>query len=349
MKKEKTLFISDVHLAAGKEWDWFNKDKEGPFLIKFFEYVGNRSVKDKDIKELVLLGDIFDLWVCPHDVKPHTFDEIIKKQSDVINAIKKAANKVKIIYINGNHDFRVTENDINKAFDGKVKFIEKQYRRGNVLAEHGHNSALFNRPDPINDPVLKLPLGYYITRLHTSLKLSRLEKNKMIFPAINELLEMAGEQKMAETVLDIMKDAVEKSEDQDVVEKFTMGHISKDQDYEDIRFRYQDLFGYWLEKVGYWQVTQMLMSEVNRLGSVADSLCKNGVDIVIFGHSHDTKMEKDSLFVKNRIYANCGYWCGFEDKKDLDDNAHFVETDGRSVSLFAFKGNGAVEKEKLEL
>ncbi len=59
-------------------------------------------------------------------------------------------------------------------------------------------------------------------------------------------------------------------------------------------------------------------------------------------------MDKDSLFVKNRIYANCGYWCGFDDK-NREDNAHFVETDGKVVSLYSFK-NGIAEVEKsLEL
>jgi len=66
-------------------------------------------------------------------------------------------------------------------------------------------------------------------------------------------------------------------------------------------------------------------------------LCRNGVEIVIFGHSHDTKMDKDTLFVKDRIHANCGYRCGFGEKEKVQDNAYFVQTDGKTVELFAFK------------
>ena len=77
--------------------------------------------------------------------------------------------------------------------------------------------------------------------------------------------------------------------------------------------------------------------ELNRLGTVVDQLCSDGVEIVVFGHSHDTKMDKDTLFVKDRIYANCGYWCGFGETDHSQDNAHLVATDGKTVGLYSFK------------
>ena len=69
---------------------------------------------------------------------------------------------------------------------------------------------------------------------------------------------------------------------------------------------------------------------------------------VIFGHSHDTKMDKDWFCTENRIYANCGYWCGFgEDHKE--DNAHFVQTDGQTVELYGFNNGIADQKNSLTL
>jgi hypothetical protein len=56
-------------------------------------------------------------------------------------------------------------------------------------------------------------------------------------------------------------------------------------------------------------------------------------------------MDKDSWFVSDRIYANCGYWCGFGERENIEDNAHFVETDGTTVILNSFRG-GKVKKEK---
>lgn len=348
-KKKKTLFISDIHMGAGNEWDWFSVDKESPYLVNFFKYVSERNQKSKDIKEIVLLGDVFDLWVCPHDQKPHTFKEIMEAQFEVISEIKKMAKNVRTLYVNGNHDYQVTYQHIDEAFDGRVKHIGNVYRRGNVLAEHGHRYALFNRPDPKNGGHLRLPLGYYITRLHTSLGETRKARANLIVQIIDELFQVMGPEKLPESVLDALKDAVEMTRESKEVDLFNMGNICAAQEYNDVRERYRNLFDDWKEAVGFWQSVQMIMCELNRLGTVADQLCRDGVDIVVFGHSHDTKMDKDTWFVKDRIYANCGYWCGFGEKENVEDNAHFVETDGKSVELYAFKKGKAVPKESLRL
>jgi len=34
--------------------------------------------------------------------------------------------------------------------------------------------------------------------------------------------------------------------------------------------------------------------------------------VVVFGHTHAAKIDKDSLFVKDRVYVNSGNWCGKE-------------------------------------
>lgn len=360
-EKEKTLFISDIHMGAGKEWDWFDIEKESSYLISFFEYVFERKLKDNDVKELVLLGDIFDLWVCPHDQKPHTFKQILNAQSKVVSAIKKMAKNVRTLYVNGNHDYQVTEQEITEAFSGTVKHIGNVYQRGNVLAEHGHQYALFNRPDPKNGSYLRLPLGYYITRLHTTLGDTRKAKANLILQIIDESFQVMGPEKLPESVLDALKDAVEKTFESEKTPKskktpkhkkvdlFKMGQICPDQKYDDVRNRYSNLYRDWKKSVGFWQSTQMIMCELNRLGTVADQLCRDGVNIVVFGHSHDTKMDKDTWFVKDRIYANCGYWCGFGEKEKISDNAHFVETDGKTVALYAFKDGKAIEKEVRQL
>ena len=37
---------------------------------------------------------------------------------------------------------------------------------------------------------------------------------------------------------------------------------------------------------------------------------QHGHKVVVFGHTHAAKIDKDSLFVKDRVYANSGNWCG---------------------------------------
>ena len=38
----------------------------------------------------------------------------------------------------------------------------------------------------------------------------------------------------------------------------------------------------------------------------------HGHKVVVFGHTHTAKIDKDSLFVKDRVYVNSGNWCGKE-------------------------------------
>ena len=339
----KTLFVSDIHLSEKKPWAWFDVEEEGPYLIDFFQYVKQRYETEKDIKELVLLGDIFDLWVSPHDKEPISFDKILKDQEAVLSSIKKTGKKVPMLYVNGNHDFRVDREMLENALGPKVQHIGNHYRRRNIHAEHGHQYALFNRPDPKNASPENLPLGYYISRLHASLGKSRQAKVHLIWQAIDETFQMVGPERLPESVLDAMKDAVEKTSGVKV-ENFNMGKLIGEVPFGDIRTRYRTLFGDWVQAKGHWFAIQMIMSELNRLGTVADKMCGNGVNIVVLGHSHDTKMDKDSWFVEDRIYANCGYWCGYGEPNKVADNAHFVETDGETVTLVKFN-NGDVKKE----
>jgi UDP-2,3-diacylglucosamine pyrophosphatase LpxH len=346
MAEGKTLFISDIHLGAGKEWDWFNRKEEGPYLINFFKYVAERQKRDGDIKDLVLLGDIFDLWVCPYDEVPHTFSDVRAAQQEIFHEIKKTAETVNTLYVNGNHDFRVKKEDIAEAFDGRVTHIGNHYRRRNIHAEHGHRFALFNRPDPKNGGPQSLPLGYYISRLDASIRHNRKGKFHLKLQAIDELFQMMGPEKLPQSVFDALRDAVSKTLEVKV-DEFTMGPNGEGKLCKEIREEYKNLFEDWQQSKGYWFAAQMIMSEMNRLGTLADKLCRDGVNIVIFGHSHDTKMDKDSWFTEDRIYANCGYWCGFNEPGKVDDNAHFVETDGRNVALYKFNnGDVKLAKEK---
>ncbi len=335
MTEKKSLFISDLHLSTQSEWAWFDIENEGKHLIKFFEYVKKRFKDKGDIKELVLLGDIFDLWVTPYDKAPHSFEDIIDAQSTVLAAIKETAKTVPVFYVNGNHDFRVDPVRLKAALGSKVRHSGSQYRRRNILAEHGHRLALFNSPDFKNGGPEGLPLGYYISRLYASLGESKKANANLVLQAIDETFQMAGPEKLPQSVLDAVKDAVEKTHKKKV-KSFNMGDVAGEVQYEEIRNRYSDLFEDWVKAKGYWFAVQMIMSELNRLGTVADKMCKDGVNIVVMGHSHDTKMDKDSWLVEDRIYANCGYWCGFNEPEKIDDNAHFVETDGKTVSLFRF-------------
>jgi predicted phosphodiesterase len=87
------------------------------------------------------------------------------------------------------------------------------------------------------------------------------------------------------------------------------------------------------------------MAEIGYLGDLADYLSKKGdTNIIIFGHSHDSDLDKDSWFVRDRIYANCGAWCDnekpcsfVETQKDNDKRVHYIRLkkwrNGRAIQL----------------
>jgi predicted phosphodiesterase len=76
-----------------------------------------------------------------------------------------------------------------------------------------------------------------------------------------------------------------------------------------------------------------VMAEIGYLGDLADYLSKKkDTNIIIFGHSHNSELDKDSWFLKeDRIYANCGAWCDegkpctyVETEKDDVKRRHYV-------------------------
>jgi UDP-2,3-diacylglucosamine pyrophosphatase LpxH len=162
----KTVIISDVHLSNGStNYSWFTNDS----TLKGFL---NDTAQRTDVKELVLLGDIFDLWLYPTNIAPWTTQQIIQKWSgpnSVVSALRGCADKLPdVFYINGNHDMGVTAADL-ALISPKIKFLtSEQYNATHAPTlhlEHGHLVDMFNAPDSSDDTINGLPFGYFITRL----------------------------------------------------------------------------------------------------------------------------------------------------------------------------------------
>lgn len=167
MARTKNIIISDVHLSDGATpYSWFKDDS----ALKGFL---SKPAKRADVKELVLLGDFFDLWLYPVNVKPWTVQQVIQQWSSgadsVIGVLKECADKLpNVFYIKGNHDMSVTAADLTPVIP-KIKYITcDQYNtdHANELhVEHGHLIDMFNAPDISGDAIKGLPFGYFITRL----------------------------------------------------------------------------------------------------------------------------------------------------------------------------------------
>lgn len=88
----QAYFLSDVHLRNLKDT---RSQRNRETLLRFLRFLQMQT----QITHLILLGDIFDLWVGSSSV-------FYRKYKDVVDAIVqlKQNRNIQIIYIEGNHD-----------------------------------------------------------------------------------------------------------------------------------------------------------------------------------------------------------------------------------------------------
>ena len=379
MLGKKRIYISDVHMGPGRtpkegrfDYDWLLVEEARTFA-KFLEYLNG----DNNVGEIILLGDIMDDWVCPIYEVPPTFNDIIKagKNQEIVKNLRMIAKNPgkKLVYMAGNHDMSITKELLESNFPGIIFGGNAKngcsYRTSRLLAEHGSAHAMFCAPDPVNNPGSRLPLGYFISRVDATIKAITGSSRRHYFSYIDDLLESIGPQTLSMSVFEALLEEAGISEDSEIKmylpeEKPVYKALLKEalipessestRDLKesrpitikaiDVKNKYANLYEQWQERVGRGMAFKAIMAEIGHLGSLADHLCKKSdTNIVIFGHSHDSRLDKDSWFVDDRIYANCGAWCDkkkektfVESQKDENKRVHYVR-------LMAWK-DGKVEK-----
>lgn len=301
MPKTVRYFISDVHLSSRKLYDggysWFKMPHHQTRLINFLDE--NILVNPK-VKDVVLLGDIFNTWVCPADIKPPSYKEIFEANKEILDKFRAIIqNNINLFYVTGNHDFDLAEEEIRAAIRG-IKPI-KIYSSGRLHAEHGHKfDDIFNKPDYFCDPAFGRPIGYVISRLVSSFSTS----GYSLFDLPTYLDDIAEavvtDQNIYETIIEGLAERAGMAED-DMI-KMPYGN---DLSIKEAKARYRKLE----KKYSLSEFVRELWDR-SSLGWHADRLCsKNDINVVIFGHSHKALIDKDFFLVKDRIYANTGSWC----------------------------------------
>jgi UDP-2,3-diacylglucosamine pyrophosphatase LpxH len=301
MAKSTRFFLSDIHLSSNALYKngaaWFKKKKHQARLIKFLD---ENILDNPKVKEVVLLGDIFDTWICPADMEPPTFQDIFKANQPILDKfIELTKSGIDLLYVNGNHDFDLAETEIKAAIPG-IKPI-KIYNSGLLRAEHGNRfDEIFNAKDYFCDPAFGRPIGYIISRLVSSFTNSGY--SLIDLPTyLDDIVEAAGpDQNIFETIIEGLAERAD-MDDNDVI-KMPLG---KTQSIKEAKSRYGKLE----EKYGFSDFIRELWDR-SALGWHADRMChQDDVNVVIFGHSHKAMIDKDFFLVKDRIYANTGCWC----------------------------------------
>jgi UDP-2,3-diacylglucosamine pyrophosphatase LpxH len=176
----KRIFISDIHMgndesvAPRKPYVWFKNNAS--FLERFLD----EQLNAPDVKEVIILGDLFDEWIIPSDYDPiKSFDSICSNTTNkpVIEKMNALAAEFRLVYVPGNHDMAMDiigipaiEQFMKDTFPGIIFICDDKmplgrYEDGILVAEHGNRYCLFNAPDSWTNPSCFLPLGYFISRM----------------------------------------------------------------------------------------------------------------------------------------------------------------------------------------
>ncbi|NQT00303.1 MAG: metallophosphoesterase [Candidatus Omnitrophica bacterium] len=152
------IFISDLHLGDGSRTDDFHRDRE---FLEFLEFVEDQA------QELIILGDLFELWQAD-------MDRVLFRHSEIINKLLKLKGKVKLTFCIGNHDYVPFIRFVNST---ETICLEYRDSEAGLVAEHGHKYDIFNRyKNPLG--AIKWPSGK-----HLSLFVASLEK--LIHPDVD--------------------------------------------------------------------------------------------------------------------------------------------------------------------
>lgn len=341
MSKTKRLFISDIHLSSEEIYknhpdiSWFKPDRHKQRLLKFID--NTIIAKKNNVKDVILLGDIFNTWICPASIPPPSYQEIFKANQDIINKFQDIlTNDISLFYTNGNHDFDLMPAEIENRING-IRAI-KYYRTGRIHAEHGNRFDIYNKPDFVTDPAYGKPIGYFISRLVASA--GGREIGILDLPSfIDDIIEAAvTEQNIFSSIIEGLAERVNMG-DEDPIEmpngkKITIGEL---------KVRYEKLSDVYNKR-------ELIADLFQRryLNGPADRLCqKYDFNIVVFGHTHNAMIDKDYFLVEDRIYANTGSWC--------KDKAYCVEIDKSPrasgkvrVNLYSVRDDGSLKRKATE-
>lgn len=181
--RNSIVCISDIHLgdqrAATLGYCWFTSNATA------LESLLDDVLTNQKVRQLVILGDLFDQWVVPYRITPFDGQAGITNSRDyflsvanapaninIINKLKAIASggKTQLIYIPGNHDMLLTQAVLQEIIPGIVwqgdsTGLGHYSPLSEIVMEHGHRYDFFNCPQPLSDPGHILPPGYYISRL----------------------------------------------------------------------------------------------------------------------------------------------------------------------------------------
>ena len=178
------VVISDIHMGDARantlNYCWFGKNNTALLDLLDFVYTGNQ------VKQVVILGDLFDEWIVPYTLNPFDPQSGISNSSDYFHAVANNPvnqqiisklqdivlhQEIDLIYVHGNHDMLLTNEVLQEIIPGIIwesdaVGLGKYFPVPEIVMEHGHRYDFFNCPHPLVNEGHMLPPGYFISRLY---------------------------------------------------------------------------------------------------------------------------------------------------------------------------------------
>ncbi len=335
----RRIFISDIHMSAGLglnppsgqfPWEWFS-EADLARMTWFLEHL-LQSHQTDPIDEVVLLGDVFDNWVFPHDMKPPTLAEILAspRLKPVYERLNRLSEACGMLFLPGNHDYSLTHLQLMSVLP-RVGFGGRgvdcpQFASGQLLAEHGNGKALFCSPDPQRQDAL--PLGYFISRLAAtaSRRTGSHDPNARVVAQV--LIHGFAKETIAQEVVDAVARMAGVDDSTQILmpEDFWGGKTTT---VGAVKATYAKLFSEFERRHGLIGTAIAVPAETGNLAPLADSyLLRSGTRLVVMGHTHGATVQQFD-YLKKAAYVNSGCWCGGTRKAGWvevrkDDRGHYT-------------------------
>lgn len=326
---EKYVFISDIHLGDERScnpaqpgrypYGWTNQNLS--ILQQFLEGLDSHP-ETQGYSGLIIAGDLLDTWVCPLQLDPPTFDDVLSapQNKGVVAALNTIAHDKELWYIPGNHDMLIqTESNAVQEHIKNIRLVDscggarKYFYDGILVAEHGHRYCLFNAMDTWTRPTGHLPLGFFLARLATE---GIYEHNKGVtfLEFLKQKMHDLLEQKAASArsihlgafVLDALKDYEEGMGS--LCTPFYMNFLDKfraQEEYDVIQNTFSRIYEVWDRNSGsgipafmavLGDTSAVLRRSADMKYLLAGRLGLGKVRIALFGHSHEFEIHGGLLF-----------------------------------------------------
>lgn len=339
----KRLFLSDVHIGAGREgvdrstyphdWYWLSDDEQQSF-VAFVNHLHRE--RRGELREVVILGDLFDTWLYPHDADPPRVTDLLDAtcNRDVVAALRQLseAPDMRVLFVPGNHDMHATR-EVMAAVFPRIIYCPNQFIAGRLVAEHGHRYTLCNASPSFTRNIMGLPFAYFLARIESTRRARTGYAGRSYLSYLDDALEVGGRQTLSQCVLEAALEEAELDEDITFSLRKRDGTVSRTVTAAEVKETYKDLYDDWSETIV--SRPRAVFAELGFLKPVADRLCRHGKrKVCVLGHSHKVALERDGWFGADCIYANPGCWC-CGDSTFVE--VHKDETGKHTVKLGAWK------------